>query len=173
MSGVEQGILCRFIAAQTTRTLARKYCIEQQARTPVDTNTFVRVMLRKMHTIINNWSCQSPTIRFFTSLPLVGEHYVTGDSPVLAIQINDNRLWVPGDTPQESITDLTDILSSPRHCFMIALSPYICVSVQNWGDGQTQLPPTNVPLRDVRWFNNLVCAQSNEFFIAMEKQSLP
>jgi len=173
MSGVEQGVLCRFIAAQTTRTLAHKHCMEQQAGTSVDTNTFVRVMLRQTHALIENWRNRTPTIHFFTSLPLVGEHYVTGDSPVLAIQINESRVWMPGDTPQESITNLTDILSSPKHCFMIALSPYICVSVQNWGDGQTHLPPTHVPPRDVQWSNDLVRTQSREFVIALRKESLP
>lgn len=166
LTGTEAGVLCRFVAAQTTRTLAHKYCVQQQAGRPVDTNTFVDVMLRKMHTIIARWSQHLPTIHFYTSLPLVGEHYITGDSPVLVIRINDNPVWVPVDVPQESITNLGDTLDSPRYCFMLPLSPYVCVSIQNWGDGGIHLPPFPVAPLNVRWLNRLIGNQSKEFVIA-------
>lgn len=172
MTGTETGVLCRFVAAQTTRTLAHKYCVDQQAGQPVDTNTFVDAMLRKMHTIIARWSEQHPTIHFYTSLPLIEEQYITGDSPVLVIRINDNPVWVPVDTPQESITNLSDTLDSPRYCFMVPLSPYVCVSIQNWGDGNIHLPPFPVPPRDVRWLNALIRNQSKEFVIANRSEFL-
>ena len=55
ISGDELGILARFVASQAVRTLGHKDCIQEQARAPVDTETFVRVMGRKTIMLLNNW----------------------------------------------------------------------------------------------------------------------
>src|ERR1039458_9249590 len=47
ISGVELGTLARFVASQLMRTLGHKESIEEQAGSPVDSDTFVRVMVKK------------------------------------------------------------------------------------------------------------------------------
>jgi hypothetical protein len=173
ISAVELGTLCRFVASQAVRTLAHKQCIETQAGAAVDTNTFVRVMLRQMWTITKFWETNAPKVHFYTSLPLLGDYYITGDSPVLVILMNDNPVWVPTSAPTKGITDMTDVLMNPKYGFLITLSPYVCVLIHGQGgDGDAHLPPRPVEQRDVRFINNLVRGQSEIFTLARDKDSL-
>ena len=73
MTEDELGALCRFVSTQTMRTLAHKAAIEQQAGKAVDTNTFVRVTLRKIIAVLDGWLKNPPEIYFHTPLPLVGQ----------------------------------------------------------------------------------------------------
>src|SRR6266571_8487103 len=95
VTGEEQGALLRFVAAQAVRTLGHKQCVDTQAGQPVDRNTFLRVMLRQMWTIGDVWRKNLPRVRYFTMLPYVGEFFVSGDHPVLVIQVRGNSVWVP------------------------------------------------------------------------------
>ncbi|MGA2431479.1 MAG: DUF4238 domain-containing protein [Candidatus Acidiferrum sp.] len=172
ITGEELGVLVRFVACQVVRTLAHKHCIEEQAGRPIDTDTFVRIMGRKISTLMNAWSKNPPKCRFYTPLPYVGEHFITGDNPVLAIQVNDNPVWLPTDTPKLGIIDLEEILANPEHGFLLSLSPYICVSFQGQGGWDPDLPPRTVEPGYVSFFNGLVRSQSRFFTLAREKQSL-
>ena len=88
------------------------------------------------------WIANSPNVHFYTSLPLVGEHYITGDSPVLVILMNDNPIWVPTCVPTKGITDVAEILKNPKYGFLVTLSPYVCALIHGQGgDGAVQLPP--------------------------------
>lgn len=173
ISGVELGTLCRFVASQAVRTVAHKRCIDTQAGATVDTNTFLRVMLRQMWTIMHFWTANSPKIRFYTSLPYVGERYITGDNPVLVILVNDNPIWSPTSVPTLGITDVSDILKNPNYGFLVTLSPYVCASVHGQGgDGDPHLPPQKMEQREVRLINNLIRGQSEKFTLARDKDSL-
>jgi hypothetical protein len=88
------GAVCvRFVASQAVRTLGHKSTMSEQANgAPIDANTFVRVMLRKMKMLLDSWTKNLPTIRFFTPLPNIGETYITGDHPVVVLLINDNEI---------------------------------------------------------------------------------
>jgi len=154
------------------RTLAHKQCIEQQAGGPVDTSTFVRVMLRKMMAILDDWLKSLPDVQFYTSLPHVGEQFITGDNPVVVIQMNDNTIWVPTSTPELKIADLSQILKDPTRRFWVPLSPYVGVSMMSHGDGNPHLPPHAMDPQFVRFLNGLVRGQSSIFRLARDKASL-
>lgn len=168
----ELGILCRFVASQTMRTLAHKAAIQEQAGKAVDTNTFVRVMLRKIIAVLDGWLRNPPEIYFHTPLPYVGEQFITGDNPVLVIQTNDNLIWVPTDTPTLKITDVQQIVMDPKHRLWLSLSPYVCVSIQGFGGGGTHLPPKPEDPQFVRVFNKLIRGQSEIFTLARDKAYL-
>jgi hypothetical protein len=172
ISGTELGTLCRFVASQSVRTLAHKRCIEMQAGRPLDNNTFVRVMLRKMWTIMDFWIKNPPKVYFYTSLPYVGERYITGDSPVLIILMNDNPVWVPTNIPTLGITDVAEILKNPKYGFLVTLSPYVCVSIHGRAGGEAHLPPQSVEQRDVRFLNDLIRGQCEMFTLARDRDSL-
>ena len=173
MSGDEAGVLLRFVASQAVRTLGHKATMSEQANgTPIDANTFVRVMVRKIKTILDYWSQNLPTIRFFTPLPNIGETFITGDHPVVVQLINDNLIWEPTSKPVQGITNLTDILQHPKHLFMLALSPYICACVVRGEPEKIHLPPTTVDLKDARDFNNWIRQQCNIFTLARDRNSL-
>lgn len=171
ISANEAGTLARFVASQVVRTAAHKQCIEEQARASVDTNTFVRVMLRKIESVLDGWLSDMPIFDFVTPLPYIGETYITGDHPVLALIFNDNPVWTPTDTPQQGITNLADILNGP-HVFAVALSPYICVYIYGQAKRLPSLPPRTIEPRDVRKFNDLVRGQCKIFTLARDKASL-
>jgi hypothetical protein len=173
MSGDEAGVLMRFVASQAVRTLGHKSTMSEQANgAPIDANTFVRVMVRKMKAILDYWTQNLPTIRFFTPLPNIGETFITGDHPVVVQLINDNLIWEPTSRPVQGITNLTDILQHPKHLFMLALSPYVCACIVRGEPEKIHLPPTIVDLRDVRDFNNWIRQQCNIFTLARDRSSL-
>jgi hypothetical protein len=173
ISAQELGALARFVASQAVRTLAHKQCVGEQAGRPVDSNTFVRVALRQIWTIWNKWLGDLPTFDFYTSLPHVGDRYLTGDHPVLVVVLGDSPILLPpGDAPRRGITGLTEILASPGHGFLMSLSPYLCVSIHARGDGRPHLPPKPVYPRDVRFFNSLVRDQCELFTLARDRESL-
>jgi hypothetical protein len=172
ITGAELGALGIFVACQAVRTLAHKQCMEEQAGGPIDGNTFVSVMAKQMWVILHSWKANPPTFRFYTPLPHLGEQFITGDHPVMVIQVNDNPIWVPTDTPNLGITDLTQILNSPNHGFLLSLSPYVCTFLQGQGNGEAHLPPQTLEPSDVRSFNKLIRGQSTIFILARDKESL-
>jgi len=168
----ERGTLFRFAASQTMRTLAHRRAIDLQAGRAVDTNTFVRVMLRKMIAVLDGWIKNPPELYFHTTLPFVGEQFITGDNPVLIVQTNDNTILVPTDTPTLRITDVQQIVMDPRHRLWLALSPYVLVSIQGFGGGGIHLPPKSEDPVFVRNFNKMVRGQSEIFTLAKDKAHL-
>jgi Protein of unknown function (DUF4238) len=172
ISGNELGILARFVASQAVRTLGHKECIEEQAQARVDTETFVRVMGRKTITLLSNWIQNPPALHFFTSLPHIGDRFITGDHPVVVTIENYNPVWVPRSEPTLGITNLTDILSNPKHGFLIPLSPYVCLGIQGKADGEPRLPPAPVDPQFVRFVNGCIRGQSKYFILARDAESL-
>src|ERR1039458_3223434 len=171
ISGAELGILARFVASQLMRTMGHKESIEEQAGSPVDSNTFVRVMVKKTWRLMDEWMKNPPNFYFYTSLPHVADQFITGDSPVLVMHENYSPVWTPTAQPTLSITNLEDILKNPKHGFQLSLSPYICVCLQGVG-GQVRLPPQTVDPQNVRSFNDLIRGQSNLFTLAKDAKSL-
>jgi hypothetical protein len=173
MSPDEVGILTKFVASQSVRTLGHKETIEEQSGTKVDTNTFVRVMSRKMQMLLNAWIDNPPTFRFYTSLPSIGDRFITGDHPIVVVVPHDNKILTPTENPQLRITDLVEILQRPKYSFTVSLSPYVAVSIQkDGGTGQVHLPPQEIDPRDVRRFNDRVCRQCRVFTLARDRDSL-
>jgi hypothetical protein len=173
MSPDEAGILTRFVASQAVRTVGHKETIEEQSGTKVDTNTFVRVMSRKMLMLLNAWISNPPTFRFYTTLPSIGDHFITGDHPIVVIVPHDNKIVTPTENPELRITDLDEILHRPKYEFRVSLSPYVAVSIQkDGGSGQVHLPPQEIDLSDARRFNDLIRKQCRVFTLARERDSL-
>ena len=172
ITGEEQGILLRFVAVQAVKTLGHKQCVDTQAGQPVDPNIFLRVMLRQMWTIGDVWRKNPPSLRFFTTLPYVGGHLISGDHPVVVMQLRDNPVWIPTDEPKQGITPLNEILTTPNWGFFLPLTPYICVWVQPRYGGFT--PPTLERLEppEVRMLNALIRGQSKLFLLARDLESL-
>jgi hypothetical protein len=168
----ELGVLARFMASQIVRTMGHKQTIEEQAGFPVDKGTFLRVMLRKLWALMDDWIRNRPQFYFYTSLPHVGDRFITGDNPVLILQINDNKIWTPTDEPRLQITDLANILQHPNHQFWMPLSPYVCVSVRGHWQELPNLPPRTMDPQEVRLFNSQVRGQCKLFTIARDKESL-
>lgn len=171
ISANELGTLARFVASQAVRTMAHKQCIEKQAGANVDTNTFVRVIGRKTLTIISRWLDHCPIFDFVTPLPFIGETFITGDHPVLALILNDNRVWTPTDEPQQGITNLVEILNKD-HAFSVPLSPYVCVYIYGRATQLPSLPPRTVEPAFVRRYNDLIRGQCNIFTLARDRASL-
>ena len=131
-----------------------------------------RVMVRKMKMLLDYWTKNLPTIRFFTPLPNIGETFITGDHPVVVQLINENLIWEPTSRPVQGITNLTRFSNIPKHLFMLALSPYVCACVVRGEPEKVHLPPKTVDLKDVREFNNWIRQQCNIFTLARDRSSL-
>jgi hypothetical protein len=129
-------------------------------------------MSRKMLMLLNAWINDPPTFRFYTSLPSIGDRFITGDHPIVVILPHDNNIWTPTDNAELKITNLAEILERPTYVFMVSLSPYVAVSIQRSGAGQIRLPPQEVPPSDVRRFNDLIRGQCRVFTLARDKDSL-
>ncbi|SPE43652.1 hypothetical protein SBA7_1630002 [Candidatus Sulfotelmatobacter sp. SbA7] len=172
LTGEEWAALCGFVALQAVRTPAHKRCLEEQAGSPLDTNAFVTAIARQALAIMEEWNKSLRRLHFYTSLPHVGEQFISGDSPVVLTQMNDNRIWVPTSTPELRTTDLAQVLSNPNHEFWLPLSPYVCVSVRGHVWGEPHLPPQTVDPQFVRFLNGRVREQSGIFLLARDKASL-
>jgi Protein of unknown function (DUF4238) len=168
----EQAALLLFIATQAVRTLAHKRCIDTQAGREVARDEFLRAMGKQMWTVADVWGKNPPTLRFFTNLPFVSDQFISGDHPVLVIHLVDNRIWVPTATPEHRITKITDLLNDPSCGFWIALSPYICVSVQPRDGATSYLPPATLEPPQVRMLNDMVANQSRIFTLARDRAPL-
>jgi hypothetical protein len=168
----EQTALLKFVAAQAVRTLGHRRCVDAQAGQPVDNNTFLRVMMRQLWTISDRWLRTLPKLRFFTTLPYVGEHFIGGDHPVTVIHVRENPVWIPRDEPKAGITQLNDILTNPNYGFWLPLSPYLCVSVQPQDGVPSYLPPQPLEPQQVRQLNKLLRGQSKVFIMARDRESL-
>jgi len=171
ISGFELGVLARFVASQAVRTAAHKKCVEEQARSPVSSTVFVRVMARLSWTILNNWINSNPNFHFYTSLPHVADRFITGDHPVVVMVQNENMVWQPRDDPQRAIRKLEDILNDPGYAFHLPLSPYIAVCIHGKG-GRCALPPRQVDPLEVRALNDKIRGQSEFFTLARDPESL-
>jgi hypothetical protein len=164
--------LLRFIASQAVRTLGHRQCVDTQAGRPVEKHEFHRTMFRLMRAMCDHWGKNPPYLKFVTTLPFVGEHFITGDSPVLILQIYDNAVWAPVIDPELRITQLSDILNSPKHEITLPLSPYVAVvAYPRIGPAPSSRPQTVEPSQ-VRKSNNLLRGQSKIFTIARDKESL-
>jgi Protein of unknown function (DUF4238) len=172
MSPDEVGILTKFVASQAVRTLGHKETIEEQSGTKVDTNTFVRVMSRKMLMLLNAWIDNPPTFRFHTSLPGIGNRFITGDHPIVVVVPHNNEIVTPTENPELRITDLDEILQRPKYSFRVSLSPYIAVSIQKDGGTGQVFAPQEIDPTDVRRFNDLVRRQCRAFTLARDRDSL-
>jgi len=81
-------------------------------------------MAKLSFTILDNWINSNPNFHFYTSLPHVADHFVTGDHPVVVMVQNENMVWQPRDDPQQVIGKLDEILKNPRYAFHVPLTPY-------------------------------------------------
>jgi Protein of unknown function (DUF4238) len=171
LSGSELGILARFVASQVMRTVGHKESIEEQAGSTVDSDTFVRVMIRKTWRLMDDWIKNPPNFYFYTSLPHVSDQFITGDNPVLVMHESHSAVWTFTAQPTLEIINLEDILRNPKHGFQLSLSPYICVCLQGVG-GEVKLPPQTVDPLYVRSFNDLIRGQSNVFTLAKDANPL-
>lgn len=172
LTGKELGALLAFVTSQLTRTLANKLCMEKQVGRPLDTNTFQTEMIKQMRLIRDSWSASLPNFEFHTCLPYVGEHFITGDDPILVVLENDNRLWAPADDPQLRIASPQELLSNPKVSFRVALSPHICVFLPAQGTGNAYLPPRTIDPSGVRWFNARISDQCKLFTLARDEASI-
>jgi hypothetical protein len=120
----------------------------------------------------SHWGKNPPYLKFVTMLPIVGEHFITGDSPVLILQIYDNAVWVPVADPKLRITQLSDILNSPKYEITLPLSPYVAVVAYPRIGPAPWSRPERVEPSQVRKSNNLLRGQSKIFTIARDKESL-
>jgi hypothetical protein len=154
------------------RTLAHKKCVEEQAGRPADANTFVRALAKQALTIMESWDKNFHRPYFYTSLPYIGDQFITGDSPVVVIQMNDNPIWVPTSTPNLKTTPLVQILRDPSPDFWVSITPYVCVVIRRQDDGASQLPPQKVDPQFVRFLNDRVREQSKIFLLAKDRASL-
>ena len=169
---VERIALLLFVASQAVRTTAHKQCIDTQAGTPVHRHVFLNIMLRQTKAISDIWLKNAPLLRFFTSLPHVRERFITGDHPVIVIQVLDNVVWTPTDNPKAQITQLDVLLKNPNVGFWLPLTPYICVSVQPRETGAIFVPPQQVDPVQVRMLNQLLRGQCRSFTLARDRESL-
>jgi hypothetical protein len=161
-----------FVACLAVRTLAHKHCVKEQAGRAVGSGVFVTVMVNMIWRIMDHWRRNPPQFDFYTPLPFVGEQFITGDHPVVVVNLMDNLVWVPTDTPKRAITRLGDLLMSPKQGFQVSLSPYIMASVHGQNTGRAGLPPRTIEPREVRFFNERVRGQSSVFTLARDKESL-
>ncbi len=169
---MERLALLMFVASQAVRTKAHKRCVEMQAGKSVTQDVFLDVMLRQTKTMIDLWFKNPPLLRFFTTLPYVGERFIAGDHPVVLLQVLDNRVWTPTDNPKTQITPLDVLLNSPNVGFWLPLSPYICVSIQPRDGVAIFVPPQQLELSEVRMLNQLLRGQCHDFVLARDRESL-
>ncbi len=172
VSGDELAALSRFVACQTVRTSAHEQCITEQAGRPVDKSTFNRVMMRKISAMMGAWWKTFPTFQFHTPLPFVGELFITGDHPVLVIQVKDDPIWVPTNNAITQIMDLEKILQNKNSGLWLALTPYFCVSIHNQEGGEPRIPTRTMEPSVVRQFNEMVRGQCKIFTLARDKDCL-
>jgi chemotaxis protein CheY-P-specific phosphatase CheC len=172
ISGAEQGVLLIFVASEAVRTLAHKRCVEEQVGGALDANAFADIMRNMIGTMIDAWRKDFPGFQFYSSQPYIGEHFITGDSPVIVRYTVDNSIWQPTKTPKLTITNLSEILKSPKYEFMVSLSPFIYVSIRGHGSLDEGLPPQRVEPNEVRSFNDLIRGQCRIFTLARDRESL-
>jgi Protein of unknown function (DUF4238) len=173
LTGKELGALGIFVASQAVRTLANKQCMEEQVGRPLNTNEFLDQMGKQAKAIISSWGAAPPGFHFYTSLPYVGEHFITGDNPVvLEVTKIDNPASRPRDEPQLAITSIQEILNNPAVSFEVALSPCVCVFLRGGGGGEAHLRPRTMEPSELRRFNAFIREQCKLFTLARDKESL-
>jgi hypothetical protein len=165
-------ILLKFVASQVVRTEAHRRCIDEQAGIAVGSDIFLHNMGRKLLKIIRAWQVRVPDIQLYTSLPLFGIHFITGDSPVVTFGGTVENIAVERPFDMQSIVNIDKILEDPNSGFIVPLSPYVCVFVRNGGTGQIMRSPQSRPPEFVSKTNELLYAQCVQFVEAMDEKSL-
>jgi Protein of unknown function (DUF4238) len=172
ISGNELGSLIRFVVAQIVRTLAHKSTINEQAGMTIPHETFLSVTLRKLYALTKHFHENHPQFHFYTSLPFVGGCFISGDNPVVIIEVNANEVWTPVDEPRSQIRDLGKILENENRELWMPLTPYLCVCIKGRWAGGVILPPATMEPFGVRRINRLVAGQSKIFTLARDRESL-
>ena len=173
VTGEELGAIGKFVASQAVRTLANKQSIGSQLGRAPSTNEFISQMAKQMKAVISNWATDHPSFDFYTSLPCVGEYFITGDDPVvLEVPKNDDRPGSLAGGPQRKIASVEAILRNPGASFGVALSPYVCAFLVCNGKGQVSLPPRTLDPERVARFNAFIRKQCNLFTLARDMDSL-
>jgi len=172
LSRQEVSVIRSFVASQAVRTIAHKRCVEEQAGCKVDSGLFVSVMLRMLKMLFEAWRSKPPGLDFCTPLPLVGEQFITGDSPVAIVRMIDNPVVTLTAMETLQITRLEELLRAPGYSFRIALSPYVMVSVHDKNGAHLGLPPRRIEPSEVRLFNKLIRDQSKVFTLARDADKL-
>ena len=118
-----------FVASQVVRTLANKTSMERQLGRALCANEFPTEMAKQMKAIVSHWETDAQSFDFFTSCPDVKERFITGDSPVLVVQVKDRQMSVDpygrraaSDHAIEGITR-----GLPMPCSGSHFSPYVHV----------------------------------------------
>jgi hypothetical protein len=167
--------LLKFVATQVVRTQAHFECISQQAGMKVRPDIFHNNMHRKMKMIVDRWRQHTPDIILWTPLPHLRCQFITGDNPVICFTHDKNAPNVQGFlAPVPKIIDLAVSLESPHNGFMVALSPYICLTVINSGkrDLITLRPAQCIDPSKVREFNTMIYNQCVQFVAAQDPEYL-
>jgi Protein of unknown function (DUF4238) len=164
--------LLKFVATQIVRTQAHLDCINEQAGMKVPRVTFHHNMHRKMKMIADRWMRHTPDVILWTPLPLLRCQFVTGDNPVLCFTHDEDAPRVVSAMPK--IIDLSVSLESSHNGFIVALSPYICLTVINSGkrDTITLRPAQCTDPNVVRNFNRMIYNQCVRFVAAQDPEHL-
>lgn len=172
LTGTEAGVLTRFIASQAVRTLAHRNCVNVQAGRPVEKNVFHNTMLRLMQQFATVWNKYPPKFDFFTTLPMVGKYFISGDHPIVLIHVRNNPIWTPHDEGTPEITPVDRVLNNPGFAFWLTLTPYVCVSVRPQDGTKPTLPPSPMLPIYVKQLNDMIRGQCKLFTLARDRESL-
>jgi len=167
--------LLKFVATQVVRTQAHLHCINQQAGMKVPPEIFHHNIHRKMKMIADKWLRQTPDVILWTPLPRLRSHFITGDNPVLCFSHDKNAPSVQRPVPpMPKIIDLSVSLESSHNGFMVALSPYICLTVINSAkrDLITLRPAQCTDANKVKEFNRMIYNQCVQFVAAQDSEHL-
>jgi hypothetical protein len=161
-------VLLRFVSSQVVRTEAHRQCIQTQAGGVIAPDVFHHNLSRKMGLITEAWIQRPPDIHLRTSLPYVGSHYVTGDSPVITFAVKDDQ--ETGEIP--AILDIQETLANSKSGFSVPLSPYVRVIVLNGGSGEVKSKAESETPDVVSKMNDLTYGQCVQFVESMDEKSL-
>jgi hypothetical protein len=170
LSGTEMGFLVRFVAAQLVRTMAHKECVDTQAGRTVDRDTYLRVMGRQLITITKALEEKLPSFQFFTSLPLVTQHFITGDNPVVVFTATDSEIL--GLEPARTITQLPAVLSNRKTQFVLTLSPYMAIAIDLRQPNSETVNVVPLDSIGVLRLNGVIRGQCRLFTLARDRESL-
>ena len=165
-------VLLKFVAAQVVRTEAHRRCIEEQAGTAVSSDIFLHNIGRKLLKIVAAWKESLPDMTLYTSLPFVGSHFITGDSPVIAFGGKTDHSVIERPADMQTIVNIDKILEDPNSGFILPLSPYVCLMIRNNGSSQMMRSPQPREPDFVSKTNDLLYRQCVQFVEAMDERSL-
>jgi hypothetical protein len=164
-------ILLKFVAAQVVRTEAHRRCISKQAGYIVSSEVFVHNIGRKIRKIVEAWDAKAPDVLLRTSLPYIGSHFITGDSPAITFRgPSQSAIEQPVDTM--AVFDIDNLLADPDSGFILPVSPYVCLTVRNGGAGRMLVSPRREPPEFVAKTNEVMYGQCIQFIEAADARSL-